>query len=223
LTFTTQTDIIVGTTEGLFRVGAGDSNEDGGSGLSAPVSIVTDGNFCNLFVDQFVTETIYAFYNSATGVLSAFQETRGDSDDFELIFTTDILDRVPANAEHLLIDGFQDGFGLDALYNVFGNPEGGITVLRSTLGGSQFFKTYEFDMESPTDILVFESAGRERVIVVSPTSETAAYIPNANTDDFELINIGLGFDQVDYSEDAFSLTFSSSTQSNVIVRQLRPF
>lgn len=217
---TERTDILVGTTDGLFLVEAGDSNGDGGSGLSAPIPLVTGGNFCNLFVERFVRETIYAAYNSMTGVLMAFQETSGDTNDYELIFTSDISDKFPANAEHLLMSGFQDGFGLDALYNVFKNPEGGTTLVQSLVGSREFVTTYDLDIESPTDIVVFQNGGRQRVALVSPTSGIAVYIPTprlAQTN-IEVLDIGSGFDQIDYSADAGSLIFSSSTQGNIIVR-----
>lgn len=217
---TIQTDILVGTTDGLFLVGAGNSNEGGVSGLTAPEALVTEGNFCNLFVERFVNETIYAAYNSATGVLTAFQETSGDSNDYELIFTSDISDKFPANAEHLLMSGFQDGFGLDVLYNVFNNPEGGTTLVQTLVGSRDFVTTYDLDIESPTDIIVFENGGRQRVALVSPTSGIAIYIPTprlAQTN-IEVLDTGSGFDQVTYSDDAGSLIFSSSTQENIIVR-----
>lgn len=216
---TTQTDILVGTTNGLFNVIAGDKDENGGSGLSVPMPIVSSGNFCDLFVDEFVRETIYASYNSDTGVISAFQETSGDSNNYESIFTSNISDRIPAGAEHLLIDGFQDGFGLDAIYNVFTNPEGGTILLISATGGSQPVTVYDLDIDTPTDIVVFELGLQQRVVLTSPTSERAAYIPRAGRDEIEYFEIGLAIDQVDFSEDVRSLTFSSSTQPNVIIRR----
>jgi len=216
------TDILVGTTNGLFHIGAGNVNEDGnGSGLSEPTLLVAEGNFCTLFVDSFVTDTIYAVYDQTTGIISAYQGSGDNAESYELEFTSDISDSVPVNAEHILIDGFQDGFGLDTIYNVFKNSDGGTTLIQSTTGRTERTTNYDLDIENPTDILVFDSSGRERVVLVSPTSERAAYIPNADSsgNEVEYFDIGLGFDQVDYSEDAFSLTFSSSTQGNVIVRR----
>lgn len=218
---TVVTDILVGTPNGLFYIEAGDANEGGPSGLSAPRSLISDGNFCNLYVDKFVRRTIYVVFNSESRIISAYQGSSDNAESYELEFEADISERVPADAVHLLTSGFQDGFGLDTVYNVFTNPAGGTILVQNSTGGRQPITNYDLDIETPTEIHVFESSGRERVVLVSPTSEVAAYIPNADSigDEIEYIEIGLGFDQVDFSEDSFSLTFSSSTQSDIVVRK----
>lgn len=214
-----RADILVGTTDGLYYVAAGDADGTRGSGLSTPTPIVSEGNFCNLFVSGSRGDTTYAFYDSSTQTLTSFEGENSDATSYEQQYTADISSRIAANVEPLLFDGFIGPFGLASLYSVFDNAEGRSTLLRSAVRGTQITTEFFIDLDTPTDMAVFEVGTREQVILVNPNSEYAVYVRNSNLlgSSLEVINIGLGFDQVEVAANA--IAFYSSTKDDIVIRK----
>jgi len=219
---TTRDDLLVGTTDGLFYVASGDATGNRGSGLSAPIEIVPSGNFCNLIVNAGVIgRSIYAAYDSSTGVITAMQGENSDVSTYEELYTANISGLIPLNQEPLLFDGILDFLG-GTVVSVFENTEiGGSRVIISSVGIIPGDIAINLDIESPTDIVLFTRGLSEDVIIVSPTSETAVYIPDVdgNNPEPELIEIGTGFDSVGFA--AGAIAFSSSTQDDIVIRSLQ--
>lgn len=213
----TRDDILVGTTDGLFYVAAGDANGNGGSGLAAPTTIVDSGDFCNLsIISAGFGDSLYTVYDPSTQIIAGFEGERDDASSYEEEFTADLSNLIEANLSPLLIESTTD-----TVLTVFANPQdGGSRLVISDVGVIPEDVLIELDMESPTDLVILRRGLSEDIIIVSPTSETAVYIRDANrsTRSVELIEIGTGFDQVSFA--AGAVAFASSTQGNIVIRPL---
>jgi len=208
---TTRDDILVGTSNGLFYIAAGDADGTRRSGLSAPIQLVADGNFCNLIVaSSGLGNTGYAVYNSTTSIISGFEGDNSDADSYTEQFTADLSGQISTGLAPLLFDAFSGTFRFETIVTVFENPQlDGSIVSISDVGVTPETEIINTVIESPTDMLLFNRDSSDDIILVSPTSENAVYI----RDNFpfgrvvELIEIGLGFDQVDLV--AGAVAFSS--------------
>lgn len=219
----TRDDILVGTSDGLFYVAAGDANGNGGSGLAAPTSIVSGGDFCNLsVVSAGFGRTVYTVYNPTTRVISGLRGEGSDASSYEEEFSADLSELIGANLTPILFESSAGAVGDDTVINVFADPqEGGSVVVITDVGVTPDNDVIRLNMEGPTDLVLLNRSLSKDVILVSPTSTTAVYIRDANriTQSIELIEIGLGFDQVSFA--AGAVAFASSTQGNIIVRTLQ--
>ena len=219
----TRDDILVGTSTGLFYVASGDANGNGGSGFSAPTSLVPSGDFCNLNIASAgFGRTIYSVYNPTTRVITGFQGNGSDPDSYVEEFTADLSTLIGPNLTPLLLEGSVGGFGDDSLVSVFADAqEGGSVVVISDVGVIPENIVINLDMESPTDLVLLSRGLSQDIVIVSPTSTTAVYIRDANriSRTVEVIEIGTGFDQVGFA--AGAVAFASSTQGNIVVRPLQ--
>ena len=216
---TTRDDVIVGTPTDIFYVAAGDADEMGSSGLAAPIRITSGEDYCSLHVSGYQGRTTYTVYNAATRIITSFGSPNGDTTSYREDYSSNLSSRVSADQTLQLFDGIMGPFGLASLYSVFDRPEGGSTVIRSAVRGTQAISEIDIDMSSPADMLIFYQGNSEQVLLVSPTEEYAIYIRNAATPgrSIELIDIGLGYDQVSVAGN--SLAFASSTRGDIIIRK----
>ena len=216
---TTRDDVIIGTPTDIFYVASGDADEMGSTGLAAPILIASGGDFCSLHVSGYQGRTTYTVYNAATRIITSFGSPNGDTASYRQDYSSNLSSRVTADQTLKLFDGIMGPFGLASLYSVFDTPEGGSKVIRSAVRGSQAISEIDIDMSTPADMLIFYQGNLEQLVLVSPTEEYAIYIRNAATPgrSIQLIDIGLGFDQVSVAGN--SLAFASSTQGNIIIRK----
>lgn len=216
---TTRDDVIIGTPTDIFYIAAGDADEMGSSGLAAPIRIASGEDYCRLHVSGYQGRTTYTFYNAATRIITSFGSPNGDTTSYRQDYASNLSSRVSADQTLQLFDGIMGPFGLASLYSVFDTPEGGSKVIRSAVRGTQAISEIDIDMSSPADMLIFYQGNSEQLVLVSPTEEYAIYIRNAATPgrSIELIDIGLGFDQVSVAGN--SLAFASSSQGDIIIRK----
>jgi len=220
----TRDDILVGTTNGLFYVSAGFANDGiNTSGFAAPIPLVNSGNFCSLIVAPTgIGDTAYAVYDPATRIISGFEGENSDAASYTEEFTADLSNVMDANLTPLLFEGTSSIARIDTIVTVFDDTQqAGSIVVISDVGVIPDTTVLNIDIQSPTDILIISRSLSEDVLLVSPTSEFAVYIRDANrsTRTVELIQIGLGFDQVEFA--AGAVAFASSTQDNIVIRTLQ--
>ncbi len=219
----TRDDILVGTTDGLFYVGAGFANDGvNTSGLSAPVPIVSSGNFCSLIVGPTGQgDTTYISYDPDTALITGVEGSSNDASSYEEDFTADLSGQISTGLTPVLFDAFFGTFSAEQVITVFNDPQQvGSTVIISDVGVIPDTTVINIDMENPTDILLISRGTSDDVLLVSPDSQFAVYIRDINNRSVsvELIDIGLGFDQVEFA--GGGVAFASSTQGNIVVRSL---
>jgi len=192
----TRDDILVGTTtEGLAYVGAGFANDgENTSGLSSPRFIVVGGNFCSLIVSPTgIGDTTYITYDSPTGTIVGVEGESDDGSSYEEEFSTDISNFVDLDIEPILFDATFGPSSADTVFTVFeSTPEAGSTLIISDVGVTPSTDVINLDIEAPTDMLLISRGSSDDAIIVSPTSQYAIYIRDANrtTVSVELIDIG---------------------------------
>jgi len=220
----TRDDILVGTTNGLFYVSAGFAN-DGvtTSGFSSPSPIVPTGNFCALSASPTGPgDTSYTVFDATTASIKGFEGEADDASSYEEQFSFDLSSSISPNTQPILFEATYSASSASTVFSVFDAQSGtGSTVIISDVGVTPDTAVVNLDLESPTDILLITRGLSEDAIIVSPTSQYAVYIRNANrtTRTVELIDIGLGYDQVEFAGGA--VAFGSSTQNNIVIRSLQ--